>query len=199
MHQLDPEIKERIVLALLSTEKPQCQNVVGLTTGERCAVGLIAEDVFGIQLVGSGYLDSVPMVVSLPLSFSPGQESERMSMLVTLGQLEAQLVHWNDAHGLSFDEIARKVKDWNGEREECEHYSALMSQPWFWSGQKCYPPGTAPEAVVEEVATMPAYFKNFKNTFGNKLLTVESFEQFRARLKESSVLGASHVSAPLIE
>lgn len=97
---LTDEFREFCVAALTSTSRKQCTRAAG--RGElRCALGIISEAA-GHPLVGCACCEE--LVVN-----EEGYEWLRNSLP---RRLREAIPHWNDYMKLNFDEIAKKIKDW---------------------------------------------------------------------------------------
>lgn len=98
---MDSTLRERVVLALLSTTREQCKSFLGL--GEaRCALGLIGEEVFDFELVNQPYwgVDARGFHVM-----------DNYSLRDAIGwDLANEIARRNNA-GETFDQIAKFLKE----------------------------------------------------------------------------------------
>lgn len=99
---MDSALREKCVLALISTTRPQCKGHFGI--GEaRCALGLIGEAVLGMTLI--------------PFWNDPVKEKylglemvDYHRMLNEIGEVAHEIATRNNS-GASFDELAKWLKE----------------------------------------------------------------------------------------
>lgn len=104
---LSPLIREQIVLALTQTDVVQCTRIFGQSDGSRCALGVIAERVFGFTLEArhNSYFPDLIFVLSR-------EDQDRFEQLLP-HKLRDRIVWANDILHHSFDQIAKLVKEWS--------------------------------------------------------------------------------------
>ncbi len=106
---LSDEFREFCVQVLTSTERTQAQRAAGYRDGTRCALGVIAEAA-GFPLVEMGFSYFVD---KLCISCE-GANFIRERMPRALWN---DIPVWNDKEGLTFDQIAKRIKDWQPAKE----------------------------------------------------------------------------------
>lgn len=110
---LSPLLREQVVMALTQTSVVQCTRMLGnAEDGSRCALGVIAEQVFGFTL----HLRHFSYYPGLTLALNR-EDQDRFEQLFPR-KLWDNIVWANDILGHSFDQIAKLVKEW----DPSEHY-----------------------------------------------------------------------------
>lgn len=115
---LSPLLREQVVMALTQTSVVQCTRMMGnAEDGSRCAMGVIAEQVFGFTL----HLRHFTYYPGLVLALNR-EDQARFEQLFPR-KLQDNIVWANDVLHHSFDQIAKLVKEWS----EHERYPGDLS------------------------------------------------------------------------
>jgi hypothetical protein len=115
--ELADATRETIVLALSSTTAPQTTHKMGDANGYRCALGVVLEALgFQLQIVSKVVAMDCDGFTAIEWQCQMRSEDVPEIHALIPSSLMTFLVDCNDKELLSFDDIAKRVKDWTPEQ-----------------------------------------------------------------------------------